>query len=85
MIKKLLKKFSPKFSLNVCYQLYPLLGALYYRFPLKKISVIGVTGTSGKSTTVELISAILNQAGYRVALAPSIYFEIMGKKNVQYA
>ena len=33
--------------------MFALLGALIYRFPSKEITVIGVTGTKGKSTTVE--------------------------------
>jgi UDP-N-acetylmuramoyl-L-alanyl-D-glutamate--2,6-diaminopimelate ligase len=52
------------------------LGALMYRFPSKNITVIGVTGTKGKSSTVELISAILEEAGYKTALTNTIRFKI---------
>ncbi|MES2216708.1 MAG: UDP-N-acetylmuramoyl-L-alanyl-D-glutamate--2,6-diaminopimelate ligase [Patescibacteria group bacterium] len=53
-----------------------LLGALIYRFPSKKIKVIGVTGTKGKSSTVEIINAILEEAGYKTALTNTIRFKI---------
>jgi UDP-N-acetylmuramoyl-L-alanyl-D-glutamate--2,6-diaminopimelate ligase len=56
------------------------LGALIYRFPSKEITVIGVTGTKGKSTTVELINAILEADGRRTAVAGTIRFKI-GEKS----
>ena len=53
-----------------------------YRFPSRKIRVIGITGTNGKSTTVEMISSVLIEAGYKVGLLSSIRFEIAGKSEV---
>lgn len=56
------------------------LGALYYRFPSKEITVIGVTGTKGKSTTVELLNAIFEADGKRTAVVGTIRFKI-GEKT----
>ena len=39
------------------------LAAFFYGYPSKKVVVIGVTGTSGKSTTIQMLSNILNFAG----------------------
>jgi UDP-N-acetylmuramoyl-L-alanyl-D-glutamate--2,6-diaminopimelate ligase len=47
-------------------------GALLYGFPSKKMLVIAVTGTKGKSSTSEMIAAILAEAGYKTALLNSI-------------
>jgi UDP-N-acetylmuramoyl-L-alanyl-D-glutamate--2,6-diaminopimelate ligase len=60
--------------------LLAIVGAVYYRFPSKEITVIGVTGTKGKSTVVELINAILEADGRRTAVAGTIRFKI-GEKS----
>ncbi len=66
-----LKKVIPAFVLDWYHMLLPFLGALIYRFPSKKIKVIGITGTNGKTTTVEMVSAILKEAGYKVGVLSS--------------
>ncbi len=51
-------------------------GALFSGFPSKKLKVIGVTGTKGKSTTLELINAGLEVAGKKTTLASSVRFKV---------
>jgi UDP-N-acetylmuramoyl-L-alanyl-D-glutamate--2,6-diaminopimelate ligase len=50
--------------------------AYWYRFPSSKLFVVGVTGTKGKSTVVELITAILEEAGHTVAMSSTIHFKV---------
>lgn len=66
--------------MEILYKIYHYLWALgssiFYGFPSKKIKVIGVTGTKGKSTTVEIINAILEEAGFKTALSNTIRYKI---------
>ena len=76
MIKSVIKKLLPKFFLSWYYQFFPALGALIYGFPSKKLTVIGITGTNGKSSVVELLTSVFQQAGIDVCSISSIRFQI---------
>jgi len=78
--KSQIKKIIPLFFLDIYHYLLSLLGALLYGFPSLKLTVIGVTGTSGKSTVVELIARILQENGLNVASLSSIKFKIKEKE-----
>lgn len=47
---------------------YPLLLQAYYDYPALKLTMIGVTGTNGKSTVTQLLYDMLNGAGRRCCL-----------------
>jgi UDP-N-acetylmuramoyl-L-alanyl-D-glutamate--2,6-diaminopimelate ligase len=79
-MKGLIKKIIPNFLLNWYHWFLPMIGAVLYGFPSKKIKIIGVAGTDGKTTTVNLITAILKEAGYKIASISSIQFEIEFKE-----
>ena len=57
-----------------------ILANIFYDFPSRKLRVIGVTGTDGKTTTVSLIYHILNSAGLKTSMVTSIGAVISGKK-----
>lgn len=79
-IKSLVRKFIPNFLINIYHYNLALLAAVFFGFPSKDLTVIGVTGTSGKSTTVDFIARILEESGQKTALLSSIKFKI-GKKE----
>jgi len=55
---------------------FAFLSALWYRFPSRKLFIIGVTGTKGKTSVIELINVILEEAGYTTAFLSTLRFKI---------
>ena len=51
-----------------------------YDYPSKKLKLIGVTGTKGKTTSTYMIKSILQQAGFKVGLIGSIAIYINDEK-----
>lgn len=48
------------------------LSAQAYGFPARKLKIIGVTGTKGKSSTVFMLEHILKKAGHQTALMSTV-------------
>ena len=72
---RIFKIFQPIYHFTMNY-----LAALYYRFPSEKLIVIGVTGTTGKTTSVYLIAKMLENAGLKVGYTSTAMFN-NGKKE----
>lgn len=85
ILKTIFRAFSRavQFLCHAYHWLWALWGALRYRFPSRKLIVIGVTGTNGKSTTVAFLHEIFLKAGMPVGSLSSLRFKINGeeKKN----
>lgn len=56
-----------------------LMSAAFFGYPSRKLQVVGVTGTDGKTTTSTLIHSILLAAGRRAGLISTIRAEIAGR------
>lgn len=74
------KKIIPPWMLSTYHWCLAALATLVYHFPSEQLTVIGVTGTDGKTTTCNLLAAILAEAGHKVGMSTTINFKI-GKKE----
>lgn len=54
---------------------------IFYGFPSRRLKIIGITGTDGKTTTAHLIYHILTCDGKKVSMISSIYADIGGEKH----
>lgn len=70
-IKRLVRRMK-----NLCHGVEAYLAAMYYGFPSKKIQVIGVTGTDGKTTTTHLIYHILKEQRKKVSMISTVYAKV---------
>ncbi len=71
-----IRKLIPDFISKPYHLALSFLGALFLGFPSRKIKVVGITGTNGKSTAVFMLCHILKTAGFKVAGLSSIEFRI---------
>ena len=79
MLSKLRQIIPERSPIRLAYHRYSaMLAALVYGFPSKNLTVIGVTGTSGKSTTVELIHHLLQNSGVKTGSISGIQFNMGG-------
>ena len=78
-MKELIKKMLPPFILSWYHKILALLAMAVYSNPSNKLIVIGVTGTNGKSSVVNLIGDVLEKTGYKVAWSSTVNFKIAGK------
>ncbi len=78
-----MKKFLPKKFLDAIRPFYHFFVAYcasaYYRNPSHALVVVGVTGTKGKSSVVEMIGRIFEADGKKTAIISTIHFSIAGK------
>jgi len=67
---------------NIYHLLKAVLANLWFAFPARKIVVIGVTGTNGKTTTTQMIAKVLEATGKKIAIYSTINFKIGNKEKI---
>ena len=73
--RKIFRFFQPAYHFFFAW-----LAAAIYRWPSEKMIVIGITGTTGKTTTAYLVAKTLQAAGFKVGLSSTAVF-MDGKKE----
>ncbi len=76
----LIKRFIPYPLIRVYHYLLARAANFFYRYPSEKLIVIGITGTSGKSTVVYLAAKLLELAGFKVGATSTIMFKVNKKE-----
>lgn len=79
-IEKLIPKRLYKFGQPIYHFLLAALGVFIYRFPGRGMIMIGVTGTKGKTSTVNFIHSVLSESGQKVGLISTANIKI-GEKD----
>ena len=80
MIKKIIKKIVPNKLILFYHWFLSKLASLYYNNPSKDLIVIGVIGTNGKTTTVNIISQLLKCLGNKTGFTSTVNFDTGNKE-----
>lgn len=81
-LRRQMSGYIPQSFKNIYHLTHSVMACVWYGFPAKKLRVIGVTGTNGKTTTTQFIARILTESGKKVAMASTINFQIREKSWV---
>lgn len=81
-IEKVIPKKIYKMGQPIYHFALAIFGMIIYRFPAKKMIIIGVTGTKGKTSTTNFIYSVLSQSGENVGLISTANIKI-GEKEIQ--
>ena len=52
------------------------ISAAFYDHPSRELTLVGITGTNGKTSTTYLLEAILGAAGYRVGVVGTVNYRV---------
>lgn len=80
-IEKLIPKKLYKLVQPIYHFLLAVTGTILYGFPAHKMIMVGVTGTKGKTSTVNFIHSVLSETGQKIGLISTANIKI-GEKDL---
>ncbi|MFO0702363.1 MAG: UDP-N-acetylmuramoyl-L-alanyl-D-glutamate--2,6-diaminopimelate ligase [Candidatus Andersenbacteria bacterium] len=81
-MKSLLRNLTPRWLLNAYHGVVTWLAQAAYGFPTRRMRVIGVTGTDGKTSTANYTSQLLEAAGYRTGVTSTALIKVGAKTRL---
>ena len=81
-MKKIIKKLTPTFLNRIYHYSLAIIGSTIYRFPSDKMIVIGVTGTKGKTSTINFIWSTLSAGGFKTGIISTANIRIGDKESL---
>lgn len=65
---------------NYVHLILAFIANVWFGFPSKKLFVIGISGTDGKTTTTSIIYQVLKNSGKKVSVLTTVSAEVGGKE-----
>lgn len=79
-IKKIFRKMIPYKLILITHKARSIIAVILNGYPSRKLKIIGIAGTKGKTTTTNMIAKILETGGHKVAMLSTANFQIGDKK-----
>ncbi len=79
-IKKIFRKMIPYKLILITHKARSIIAVILNGYPSRKLKIIGIAGTKGKTTTTNMIAKILEAGGHKVAMLSTANFQIGDKK-----
>lgn len=79
-IKNKLRNTISDDTLNKLHELEAHFAAMRYGYPAKKLKIIGVTGTNGKTSVCHYTTQLLESSGKKVGMITTVAISIAGKR-----
>lgn len=77
---RFLRKITPKWILSLYHGFLSWLAATWYGNPSRRLIVIGVTGTNGKSSTAYFLAHALEAAGAKTGMTSTAMFKVADRE-----
>jgi UDP-N-acetylmuramoyl-L-alanyl-D-glutamate--2,6-diaminopimelate ligase len=81
-MKELLKKILPESFILAYHYCLAIFATFIYGYPSRKMVIIGVTGTKGKTSTANFIWACLNAGGHKTGIISTVNIRIGEKETI---
>lgn len=81
-MKHLLKKFVSPSTINRLHKTEAAMSAARHGWPSKKLTIIGVTGTNGKTSVCHYATQLLEESGKKVGMLTTVAVSVNGKREL---